>query len=206
MKKRVCFLLCIVLTVMFTVGLTDTFAKPKKLKKNQLVITSAFYDDEANTLTLYGQKFGGKPEVMIEDELYSIASSNGEEILIEFEAALTPGTYRVAVARKGRFHSASQSDVMDVTIGAVGPVGPKGDQGDKGEDGSVTVLNPLCKLYELMKQDLPAECYDYCIQSCIDRYNQKLLDCENSSNEYCEDDASEWLSDCKFEECSELGE
>ena len=123
----------------------------KKFDKRKTVpptITNAFADLETGILWVNGYDFGHEPEVMLNDVLLDIDYANsgvrddGQYYLSAFlYDGIEPATYRLYVAKRGKFNSEKYTDLLDVTIGAQGeqgeegPEGPQGPRGKKGKKG-----------------------------------------------------------------------
>jgi len=98
-------------------------------------ITKVEYDTENSIISIHGFDFGRRAEALLDDSLLSIIESTDEQIKAELPPGLNPGTYRLQVARKGKFYWRRYTDEIDVTIGLQGPEGPQGEQGEPGEQG-----------------------------------------------------------------------
>ena len=55
---------------------------------------------------------------------------------------LSPGTYRLTIARIGDSMTSGRTVWVDVTVGAVGPRGPRGDIGPQGPQGEIGPAGP----------------------------------------------------------------
>lgn len=133
MQRRRTWLFAVLMTVVLTLSLANAYAKQDEGSK-ELAITKAYYG--GGVLVICGENFGEFPEVMFETQLFDLASIAVTEGCIEVEMAEPDaGTYRVTVAREGKFENSNKSDIMDLTIGTVGPQGPQGEQGLQGPMG-----------------------------------------------------------------------
>jgi hypothetical protein len=127
MRRRLVGLFSVFFIVALILSLANAYAKSKHIE-----ITSAFSDDIHETLFIYGENFGDSPQVTLEWELLTVHSFTDDYIEAALPVGIEPGSYRLAVARGGRFNSTDESDTMDVTIDAVGPIGPEGPEGPAG--------------------------------------------------------------------------
>ena len=101
----------------------------------RLKIESAVVDYANAAILIYGQKFGDKPVVILDDTPLTVSKSTANFIEAKLPA-LEPGTYRLALHRLGhRFYRILEKDALDLTIGAAGPKGDPGPPGEKGLPG-----------------------------------------------------------------------
>lgn len=101
----------------------------------RLKIESAVVDYANATILIYGQKFGDKPVVILDDTPLMVSKYTANFIEAKLPA-LEPGTYRLAVHRLGhRFYRILEKDSLDLTLGAAGPKGDPGEPGPPGEKG-----------------------------------------------------------------------
>jgi Collagen triple helix repeat (20 copies) len=120
---------------------------------DDILATIAYSDDVLEYLFIRGTNFGYDPQAILQWEAFGpqgeiewvllvIDEFTDNFIKAELPFGIEPGTYRIAVARDGKFDSTIESTIIDVTLGAVGPTGPQGDQGAQGEQGVAGPVGP----------------------------------------------------------------
>lgn len=110
-------------------------ARPAGNPPPQLVVTSVLSDLAAAPclLTLRGREFGeGTLEVRLADEELIVLGHDDTWALAELDCATEAGDHLLEVSRGP---SATDRDVLSLTIGAVGPMGPAGPAGPPGLNG-----------------------------------------------------------------------
>jgi hypothetical protein len=105
----------------------------------QLSIVKADADFALTQLAVSGVNFGaGVPSVTLGDVALDVLSHDDTSLVAELPA-MSPGTYRLVIARGA---AATQVDAFDVTLGTTGPVGPVGPVGPMGPQGVVGPVGP----------------------------------------------------------------
>lgn len=148
MKIRRVLLLLVLMLTGFALSFSNAYGQSKQIKKSsrgKLKITRAFADDAYETLYIYGAGFWKKPKIHLEWDLLTVNEATSTDGYLEaaLPEGIEPGTYRLTVARKGRFKTKSAYDTFEVTIGATGPQGPQGETGPAGPQGPQGEIGPI---------------------------------------------------------------
>ena len=104
------------------------------------VVIHASQADLANGLVLVqGEEFGTfmAPIVTLDGFVLTVINWGPTQIIAQLPAPIAgaPGSYRLAVTRRGKFGGLQDTGESVLTVGAVGPAGPAGPSGAAGTTG-----------------------------------------------------------------------
>jgi hypothetical protein len=100
----------------------------------QLVVTAAAFDADAEQLAIFGSNFGSATGVVtLNGQSLPVLRWQDSHILVGLSNQTAAGTYQLGVARG---FGAAHWSTLDLAIGAAGPAGEKGDAGPPGATGA----------------------------------------------------------------------
>ena len=137
MKSRIDLSIVIFFCIAFLLIPADALAG------KQAIIISTATDQNLEKIYVIGENFGTNPGVMLNDIELEVLSWSDISIEAELPGGIEPGTYRLIVAKKGKFEKKKNDTAsMDVTIGTSGPQGEEGPPGPKGDTGATGDTGP----------------------------------------------------------------
>ena len=113
-------------------------------RRENVVILSASYDRNAETLTLVGDHFGRAPRVWLGVESLRVIAASSEIIHAFLPSDIEPASYVLTVNR-GRGDNATATFIVAIVgpgDGQPGPTGPEGPQGEIGPTGPTGAQGP----------------------------------------------------------------
>jgi len=106
-------------------------------------VTSVMLSADQTILFVLGRFFDQRTILILGDYVLGgvQVAPNGTQITA-LMPVLSPGTYRLTIARIGDSMTSGRTVWVDVTVGAVGPRGPRGDIGPQGPQGPQGEIGP----------------------------------------------------------------
>ena len=131
--------LAVVLSLITTPAL-HAQRQPAAPTSQQLVVTAAAFDRDAQQLAIFGSNFGGSTGVVtLNGQSLPVIAWHDSHILVGLSNETAAGTYQLGVARG---FGAAHWSTLDLTIGAAGPPGEQGEAGPPGPTGPAGSVGP----------------------------------------------------------------